>query len=149
MDEDFRTHLEHVTAARAELGDSMRALQDALALPLGLPVWGRRVRAALTELAHDLREHVELTESPGGLYADIGATAPRLATGVDAQLADHVFFVDEVERLLQERDDGIPRAGLGQHREELTALLWRLVTHRQRGSDLIYEAYEVDIGGSG
>ena len=38
MDEDFRTHLEHVTAARAELGDSMRALQDALALPLGLPV---------------------------------------------------------------------------------------------------------------
>ena len=48
MDEDFRTHLEHVTAARAELGIRMRALQDALALPLGLPVWGRRVRAALT-----------------------------------------------------------------------------------------------------
>ena len=81
MDEDFRTHLEHVTAARAELGDSMRALQDAPRTPAGAPGLGRRVRAALTELAHDLREHVALTESPGGLYADIGATAPRLATG--------------------------------------------------------------------
>jgi hypothetical protein len=28
-----------------------------------------------------------------------------------------------------------------------TALLARLVRHRQRGSDLIYEAYTADIGG--
>jgi len=28
-----------------------------------------------------------------------------------------------------------------------TALLGRLVRHRQRGSDLVFEAYEVDIGG--
>ena len=101
MDEDFRTHLEHVTAARAELGDSMRALQDALALPLGLPVWGRRVRAALTELAHDLREHVALTESPGGLYADIGATAPRLR-GEQAAQGLHALVVQRIEGLVQQ-----------------------------------------------
>ena len=28
-----------------------------------------------------------------------------------------------------------------------TALLGRLVRHRQRGSDLVFEAYEFDIGG--
>jgi len=28
-----------------------------------------------------------------------------------------------------------------------TALLGRLVRHRQRGSDLVYEAYQFDIGG--
>ena len=28
-----------------------------------------------------------------------------------------------------------------------TALLGRLVRHRQRGSDLIFEAYQFDIGG--
>jgi len=28
-----------------------------------------------------------------------------------------------------------------------TALLARLARHRQRGADLIHEAYEVDIGG--
>lgn len=49
----------------------------------------------------------------------------------------------------QARDDGIARADLAAHRDEITTLIHRLVKHRQRGSDLIYEAYEVDIGGSG
>jgi hypothetical protein len=92
---------------------------------------------------------VALTESPGGLYPSLSATAPRLASGIEAQLEDHRHFVEEVERLLQARDDGISRADLSQHRDEITALVHRLVKHRQRGSDLIYEAYEVDIGGSG
>ena len=35
--------------------------------------------------------------------------------------------------------DGVRRLG--------TALLGLLVRHRQRGSDLVYEAYELDIGG--
>lgn len=149
MPESFEKHLVRVRAHRAELGESMRALEDALALPLGLAVWGRRVRAALTELAHDLREHVALTEAPEGLYADLAATAPRLASNVALQLADHQHFIDEVERLLVARDEGISRADLGAHRDELTALLGRIVKHRQRGSDLIYEAYQVDIGGQG
>ena len=148
MDEQFEQHLRDVRALRGELGQSMRALEDALALPLGLEVWGRRVRAALTELAHDVEDHVELTESAGGLYPSLSATAPRLASGIQAQLDDHRFFVDEVRRLLDARDEGISRADLGRHRAELTALLQRLVRHRQRGSDLVYEAYEVDIGGS-
>jgi hypothetical protein len=32
-------------------------------------------------------------------------------------------------------------------RTDLTALLVALAKHRQRGADLIYEAYDVDIGG--
>jgi hypothetical protein len=149
MDERFEEHLRAVRAQRAELGESMRALDDAVALPLALPLWGRRVRAALTELAHDVEDHVALTESDGGLYADLAATAPRLASGIAGQLEDHRWFVGEVERLLQARDDGIARADLAAHRDEITTLIHRLVKHRQRGSDLIYEAYEVDIGGSG
>ena len=49
-------------------------------------MWRRRVRAALTELAHDLRDHVALTEADGALYSDISATAPRLTHGVELQL---------------------------------------------------------------
>ena len=34
-----------------------------------------------------------------------------------------------------------------QVRDDVTRLLGRLVRHRQRGSDLLYEAWAVDIGG--
>ena len=149
MDSALEEHLREVRAHRGALGESMRALEDALALPIGLEVWGRRVRAALTELAHDVETHIGLTESDGGLYASLSQVAPRLSAGIAAQLEDHRVLAAEVARLLQARDDGISRADLAVHREQLTALLGLLVTHRQRGSDLIYEAYAVDIGGQG
>ena len=114
------------------------------------PPWRGRVRAALTELAHDLRDHVELTEAPGGLYDDILAKAPRLSRKVDEQKAEHAALLVEVERLLQERDDGMPGAeAVAAHREAATKMVGMLVRHRQRGSDLTYQAYEVDIGGMG
>ena len=79
MDPEFAAYLERVRSHRAELGESMAALDAALALPVGLgPLWRRRVRAALTELAHDLRDHRAVTEEPGGLYADAVSRAPRL-----------------------------------------------------------------------
>lgn len=150
MDTTFAAYLEKVRAHRSELGESMSALDAATSLPVGLgPLWRRRVRAALTELAHDLRDHVALTEAEGGLYADIGSTAPRLAHAVDRQTEEHRWFLAEVERLLTERDDGLTdESALAAHREAATSLVGRLVRHRQRGSDLIYEAYAVDIGGS-
>ncbi len=148
MDEAYAAYLERVRAHRGELGEAMRALDEALALPTGLgSLWRRRVRAALTELAHDVQTHVDLTEAPGGLYADLRERDPRLAGGVDAQLADHVHYLAEVDRLLAERDDGVE--DVTGHRDSLNNLLAHLARHRQRGSDLVYQAYAVDIGGSG
>jgi len=151
MDESFPAYLEQVRRQRAELGESMAALEAALTLPAGVgPVWRRRVRAALTELSHDLRDHATLTEVDGGLYADIGATAPRLTHGVAVQLGEHAEALAEVDRLLAQRDEGMhDDAEVEAHREACIRLLGRLVRHRQRTSDLIYEAYAVDIGGSG
>lgn len=150
MDEAFSAYLERVRSHRAELGESMAALDAALALPIGLgPTWRRRVRAALTELAHDLRDHVALTEGDGGLYDDIRRSAPRLSHKVDQQLEDHRVVLAEVERLLGERDEGLEGDAVGAHREAATRLVGLLVRHRQRGSDLVWEAYDLDLGGSG
>lgn len=151
MDETYAAYLERVRAQRAELGESMAALEAALDLPVGLgPAWRGRVRAALTELAHDLRDHVELTESTGGFYDDILTKAPRLSHAVEAQKAEHAALLVEVERLLAERDGGMPDAeAVDAHREAANHLLGQLVRHRQRGSDLTYEAYAVDLGGMG
>lgn len=151
MDEAYAAYLKQVQAQRAELGESMAALQAALEHPAGLgPTWRGRVRAALTELAHDLRDHVELTESAGGFYEDILTKAPRLSRAVEDQKAEHAALLVEVERLLVERDEGMPGAqAVTDHRESANHLLGQLVRHRQRGSDLTYEAYEVDLGGMG
>jgi hypothetical protein len=151
VDEAYAAYLRAVQEQRAELGESMVALQGALDLPAGLgPTWRGRVRAALTELAHDLRDHVELTEAAGGFYDDIRTAAPRLNHQVEEQLAEHAALLAEVERLLAERDDGVRGAdAVVAHREAATRLLEQLVRHRQRGSDLTFEAYAVDLGGSG
>lgn len=151
MDPEFAAYLERVRDHRAELGESMAALDAALALPVGLgPLWRRRVRAALTELAHDLRDHRAVTEEPGGLYADAVSRAPRLASLARLQMNEHLDFIEIVERLLGEREAGLQNPdAVAAHREAATELVGRIVRHRQRGADLIYEAYEVDIGGSG
>lgn len=150
MDPEFGDYLGRVRALRGELGEAIQALDEALALPAGLGgLWRRRVRAALTELAHDLRDHVALTEAEGGLYADLRTRAPRLSVAVDTQLADHRYFLEEVERLLADRDSGQASSDVEAHRRAVGVVLARLRLHRQRGSDLIYEAYEVDIGGQG
>jgi hypothetical protein len=149
MDTAFADYLSRVRSERAELGHSMAALESALAEPEDGPVSRRRVRAALTELAHDLRAHVELSESAEGIYAELRTAAPRLSTRVDVQLAEHPEMLAEVDRLLAERDDGLTGEGaVAEHRAAASALLQTLAKHRRRSADLLHEAWDVDIGGS-
>ena len=66
------------------------------------------------------REHSEI-------LAVIVRAEKRLATA-PAEECDYLAWVDET-------------------RQELTTLLSALARHRQRGADLVYEAYDVDLGG--
>lgn len=147
--------LDPVRRHRAELRESASALELALAAPTPgrNALWLERVRAALMELLADFREHVELTEGSGdkrGLYVDVLRAAPRLAAAVARLTEEHAELVVAVTDLLEavEGTDGRPaEVDVDQVREEATRLLGRLVRHRQRGSDVVYEAYDVDIGG--
>lgn len=144
--------LDGIRRQRAELRDSMSALEQALA---GAPLrdyagWAERVHAALTELSADFREHVGFTESSDGLYVDILATAPRL-TGTVARLTrEHVEITDLLGQLLArtERPEDVDEARATDEVRQLgNALLGVLIRHRQKGSDLVYEAYAFDVGG--
>jgi hypothetical protein len=78
MEPDFAAHIERVRAHRAELRDSVAAVDEALASPIARGgAWRERVRAALAELAHDFRTHIELTEGPGGIYDSVSRGDPR------------------------------------------------------------------------
>lgn len=134
---------------RAELRGAMNAFERALAAPVADDPdhWADSVHTALRELASDFREHVDITEGDDGLYAELRETAPRLSDAVARLAEEHIEIqrlIDDVQRL--DDETGANRS-LDRVRERGTVLLMRLVRHRQRGSDLVYDAYEVDIGG--
>jgi hypothetical protein len=134
---------------RAELRESMSALEAALAAPAvsDRDRWAQRVHVAAVELAGDLRQHVDLTEAPDGLHREILTASPRLSGAVATLTREHVLIRGQVDSLLARVGPADVTTDVDRVRDLGTALLGRLVRHRQRGSDLVYEAYEFDIGG--
>jgi hypothetical protein len=141
--------LETLRRRRAELRESMGALEQALAAPAPgrAPAWAQRVREALLALSADLRVHVEITEGPDGLYRGVLTTAPRLSNAVDRLSREHGRLQGLIEDLLTRLIIPVAEDGVDSTRESGVALLGQLIRHRQRGADLVYEAYETDIGG--
>ena len=134
---------------RAELRGAMSALEQALAAPTpGRPAaWVQRVDAALTELSADFAEHVAETEGAGGTHEAALATAPRLSNSVRRLVADHAGITGLIGDLLVRVCSPVAAGEVDAVRDLGTALLSRLARHRQLGADLIYEAYQVDLGG--
>jgi len=141
--------LEELRRHRAELRESMSALEGALAAPATADQvrWAQRVQVALVELAGDFREHIDITEGPNGLYRDLLKTSPRLSDAVASLKREHVLIRGLVDELLARVTAPDVIEDVERVRDLGTALLGRLVRHRQRGSDLLFEAYEFDIGG--
>jgi hypothetical protein len=139
---------EELVRQRAELRESMSALELALSGPVsGDQVrWAERMQVALVELSADVRGHITFTEGSAGLYVDLLATAPRLAGAVDHLTQEHVEITALLEDLIARATPPVTD-DVADLRELGNALLARLVTHRQRGSDLVYGAYELDLGG--
>jgi hypothetical protein len=141
--------LDDLRRRRAELVESMSAVEHALAAPApGRQAhWAERVHVALVELSADFREHIHFTEGPDGLYRGLLRTAPRLSGGVARLTDEHALIRDLLDNVLACVGEPEASTDVDRVRDLGTALLGRLVRHRQRGSDLIYEAYTADIGG--
>jgi len=139
--------LQAVRARRAELRESIAALEQALAGPAPgrSEIWAERVRVVLTELSADLRLHNEIAEGSEGLHREVLTTAPRLGGAIRRLVDEHAEISRLVEELLA-RVSG-PLDGVEDTRALGVALLSRLARHRQAGADMIYEAYQTDIGG--
>jgi hypothetical protein len=110
-------------------------------------VWGESVHASLVVLAEDFVAHVEVTEGPGGLHQAILSGDMRLANAVAALTAEHALITDEIAWLVVDSEPPVTPDDVDDLRERATRLTGQLMRHRQRGADLIYEAYATDIGG--
>ncbi|HET6727887.1 MAG TPA: hypothetical protein VFG96_00615 [Jiangellaceae bacterium] len=134
---------------RAELLAALTALERALAAPARDPTWAARVQARTDRLANSFGDHVAATEGPDGMYGDILRTAPRLNFAVDRLASEHDDIRTSITALAKLVDDlsGPDTDAIERIRDEGTNLLARLGRHRQRGADLVFEAYAQDIGG--
>lgn len=134
---------------RAELRESISALELALASPApeDHARWAERVHVALVELSADFREHINITEGPEGLYHELLQTVPRLSGGIARLTREHAVITGLLDDLLDKVSPPTANQEVEDVRDLGTALLGRLLRHRQRGSDLVYEAFQIDIGG--
>jgi len=142
--------IEGVRSRRAGLRTAMSALEYALAAPAPRRVdeWRHGVRDALSSLHEVWTRHIVETEAPGAFLDDLVEEAPRLYNQSLRLREEH----GEILSILLEVDDRLqPDHGdpewVERLRSVLTSLLVALARHRQRGADLVYEAYAVDIGG--
>jgi hypothetical protein len=149
--DDAGGQLDAVRGQRRSLRRALSEVEGALASPaVGREqAWSARLLEATQHLSEVFDLHVAVTEGPDGLHEDILDHAPRLANGVRRLKAEHA----QIRLALNAELLRLPAAAEGgaldveQARGRLTVLLGRLVRHRQRGAELIYEAYAVDIGG--
>jgi 3-oxoacyl-ACP reductase-like protein len=141
--------LDALRRCRAELGGAMAALQQALAAPTPgrHAAWADRVDVALVELSADFGEHVAITEGSAGLHDAVLQAAPRLSNSVRRVASEHAVIRRLVGDLLELVRRPATTVEIDAIRELGTALLRRLARHRQYGADLIYQAYQVDLGG--
>jgi hypothetical protein len=140
-------------ARRAQLLAAINALECALAVPARDPTWATQVGAGIDGLAQAFDAHVVATEGPDGMYAEILRNAPRLSFAVGQLVVEHADARASIAALGKLVDDlsgaapGAPPELIERIREDGTQLLAALVRHRQRGADLVFEAYAHDIGG--
>jgi len=128
---------------RVELLQTIQAFERSLAAPAADPRWRELVQERLRNLREAFGEHIILTEGPDGLYAEILEHAPRLVRRVEMLIRDHGMLLAAVDSLAHR----LPTGDIERLRRRASDLLRQLSRHRQRGADLVYEAYATDIGG--
>ena len=93
--------------------------------------------------------HIDVTEGADGLYQEVLAQAPRLSGAVNRLQHEHADIASALVEVDNRLDDPMSDADVwvDSIRDAAITLMGLLVRHRQRGADLVYEAYDVEIGG--
>lgn len=144
--------LETTRHQRSDLHIAAVRLEEALAAPAPgrLREWAAGVHDRMTEVSAALERHIVMTESADGLFDAVRRANPRLAKAVARLCVEHTELRNAIADgfaavdALARSDDPAGAAGV---RKQASDLLTELSGHRQRGADLVYEAYAVDIGG--
>ena len=142
---------EEARRRRAPLREAASDLELAISAPVGPgAVWRDRVRESLARVQVALKQHIKDTEGEEGLYVDLREEAPRLSNLVILLTDEHGDLKEAIKESLAILDalgDDFDTDDAEPLRESVLFLLGRISRHRQKGADLVWRAYSVDIGG--
>jgi hypothetical protein len=152
FDRDITPALQQARQRRKTLHDTLVHLEEALSSPAAsrIPDWTATVLKEMHEVRDAFGQHIIVTEETDGLYDEILDRAPRLAGNVRRLREEHPEIRDGIDAMLERLEDteiGSDRWALEQARDDLQRFIGTVIKHRQRGADLVWEAYNVDIGG--
>ena len=138
-------HLRRARTQRAEVRSALGELEAAFAAPVvDVDLWRKTALGAADRMETALDAHVDVTEGPDGLFANVLRDAPRLAHGVEVLRREHDELRTAVRALAARLESEVEVA---EAREDALALMGAVVRHRHRGADLVYDAYQTDLGG--
>lgn len=138
--------LRAAAAKRVQLKEALSRVEAAAASPSAEPGWRSTLAAELEVLQAALLEHVEEVEADNGLLAEMAAHAPRLVNMIDHMRDEHPELCRQVSNTIATTRG---EAGVEATRTEVLDTLQAIARHRQKGADLVFEGYDVDIGGGG
>jgi hypothetical protein len=136
-------HLGDVRHRRARLLAGIRALDQAVT-EVGRADWRAATSACTAQLAELFTEHVQATEGPDGVYSEVLRTAAWLSPRVESLQREHTLIAAHLSRLSVEVANS---SSVDDVRRVAAELLARLRRHHQRGADLVYDAFDLDLGG--
>ncbi|MCJ7438900.1 MAG: hypothetical protein MUP97_14205 [Acidimicrobiia bacterium] len=142
-----REVLDAIQIRRDDFYEALLALEQALAAPAGdrPSDWAASLREPVEQLRRVLEAHVSGTEGEGGFFAEIREHAPRLIHAMDRLQAEHDPLRDAAAALAASLDAVTSDADVDGVRETGVELIRRLLVHRHRGAELVYDAYWVDL----
>jgi len=151
-DEQLTPVLEQAWQRRKTLHDALVHLEEAISSPASgrIPEWTALVLEETAHVRDAFDQHVSVTERADGLYDEVLERAPRLAGNVRGLREEHPEIAQAVQQMvsrLEQVEIGSTAWPLDDARDDLQRFIGSVIRHRQKGADLVWEAYNVDIGG--
>ena len=151
-DRDLTPALQQAGQRRKTLHDSLVHLEEALSSAASgrTADWTAVVVKEMHEVGAAFEQHIVVTEQSDGLYDEILERAPRLAGNVRRLREEHPEITEGITQMIAKLDlveIGAEDWPLDKARDDLQRFIGSVIRHRQRGADLVWEAYNVDIGG--
>jgi len=142
--------LDEARVRREALGAAAETLEEFLARPGSDPRWSPRVADAMQDLRAAFDGHRAEVEAADGLLTRLQQDAPRLSGKIRRIEHEHVTIalaIDDAAQVISGCGGDCGTKAVTAIREAAVDVLRTIFLHRQKGADLVYEAYNVDIGG--